>query len=75
MKDIEGVTKKRCYGDECPNEAGTLQCPTCQKQGSDSFFCSQDCFKKNWVSVMDSYGIACSNSFPGNTQADPQETK
>lgn len=44
----EGV-KKQCSGADCSNEAGTLQCPTCQKQGLDSFFCSQDCFKRNWV--------------------------
>lgn len=39
-----------CIGADCPNEAGTLQCPTCLKLDiKDSFFCSQDCFKKNWV--------------------------
>ncbi|KAI9659718.1 MAG: Methionine aminopeptidase 1 [Alyxoria varia] len=38
----------KCQGQDCPNDAGTLQCPSCQKLGKDSFFCSQDCFKKNW---------------------------
>lgn len=36
-------------GDDCDNDAGTLQCPTCLKNDiKDSFFCSQDCFKRNW---------------------------
>jgi methionyl aminopeptidase len=27
-----------------------LQCPKCLSLGiKDSYFCSQDCFKKNWV--------------------------
>ena len=39
-------------GADCPNEASTLQCPTCQKIGKDNFFCSQDCFKKNWVDIL-----------------------
>lgn len=43
--------KKKCLGADCPNDAGSLQCPTCLKIGiKGSFFCSQDCFKKNWVS-------------------------
>ncbi|KAI3546289.1 methionine aminopeptidase [Colletotrichum filicis] len=46
----EPPAKKMCLGVDCPNEAGTLQCPTCLKLGiKGSFFCSQDCFKKNWV--------------------------
>ncbi|KAK1455804.1 methionine aminopeptidase, partial [Colletotrichum melonis] len=45
----EPPAKKMCLGVDCPNEAGTLQCPTCLKLGiKGSFFCSQDCFKKNW---------------------------
>lgn len=40
---------RKCGGGDCNNDAGTLQCPTCQKQGQDSFFCSQECFKRNWV--------------------------
>ncbi|GAB7357171.1 hypothetical protein MBLNU459_g8162t1 [Dothideomycetes sp. NU459] len=42
------AAKRQCQGADCSNDAGTLQCPTCQKQGKDSFFCSQDCFKRNW---------------------------
>lgn len=42
---------RKCLGAECANDATSLQCPTCQKVGRDSFFCSQDCFKKNWVDI------------------------
>ncbi|KAF4472671.1 methionyl aminopeptidase [Fusarium albosuccineum] len=45
----EPPAKKKCMGADCENDAGSLQCPTCLKLGiKDSFFCSQDCFKKNW---------------------------
>lgn len=40
-----------CAGKDCPNTNATLKCPTCLKNGKDVFFCSQDCFKKNWVRV------------------------
>lgn len=50
MADTEPPAKKKCLGADCENDAGSLQCPTCLKLGiKDSFFCSQDCFKKNWV--------------------------
>ncbi|KAH9224339.1 peptidase M24, structural domain-containing protein [Leptodontidium sp. 2 PMI_412] len=40
---------RKCIGLDCDNDAGTLQCPTCLKLGiKDSFFCSQDCFKRSW---------------------------
>lgn len=40
---------RKCMGDDCDNDAGSLQCPTCLKLGiKDSYFCSQDCFKRNW---------------------------
>lgn len=46
----EPPAKKKCLGVDCDNDAGSLQCPTCLKLGvKDSYFCSQDCFKKNWV--------------------------
>lgn len=49
----EPPTKRKCLGADCENDAGSLQCPTCMKLGiKDSFFCSQDCFKKNWVSLI-----------------------
>ncbi|KAF4170660.1 hypothetical protein CNMCM8694_004501 [Aspergillus lentulus] len=41
---------KKCCGTDCDNDAGTLQCPTCLKLGvKGSYFCSQECFKKNWT--------------------------
>ncbi|PKY01238.1 methionine aminopeptidase 1 [Aspergillus campestris IBT 28561] len=41
--------ERKCQGVDCGKEAGNLQCPTCLKLGlNDSYFCSQDCFKKNW---------------------------
>ncbi|KAK3326648.1 peptidase M24, structural domain-containing protein [Apodospora peruviana] len=40
--------KRKCSGGDCDNDAGSLQCPTCLKLGKDNFFCSQDCFKRNW---------------------------
>ncbi|KAL5047729.1 hypothetical protein BDW71DRAFT_34471 [Aspergillus fruticulosus] len=40
---------RKCLGADCRNVAGDLQCPTCLKNGiRDSYFCSQDCFKRNW---------------------------
>ncbi|KAE8403247.1 peptidase M24, structural domain-containing protein [Aspergillus pseudonomiae] len=52
MGDIasELPSKRKCLGVDCENEAPALQCPTCLKLGmKDSYFCSQDCFKKNWA--------------------------
>ncbi|KAF2863342.1 peptidase M24 [Piedraia hortae CBS 480.64] len=48
-KEVTVALKRKCEGDGCPNDAGSLQCPTCQKLGKESYFCSQDCFKKNWT--------------------------
>ncbi|KAM3069144.1 Methionine aminopeptidase 1 [Clarireedia jacksonii] len=49
MASEEPATKRKCMGVDCDNDAGTLQCPTCLKLGmKDSFFCSQDCFKRSW---------------------------
>lgn len=46
----EPPSKAICAGAGCQNGAGALQCPTCQKLGlKNSYFCSQDCFKRNWV--------------------------
>ncbi|KAI1737466.1 putative methionine aminopeptidase, type I [Xylaria scruposa] len=43
------MSKNKCSGTGCNNEAGSLQCPTCLKLLlTQSYFCSQDCFKKNW---------------------------
>ncbi|KAI7773034.1 methionine aminopeptidase 1 [Diaporthe eres] len=44
------ASKPKCLGVECANDAGALQCPTCLKLGKEnSYFCSQDCFKRSWV--------------------------
>ncbi|KAF9730591.1 hypothetical protein PMIN06_007664 [Paraphaeosphaeria minitans] len=44
---------RKCLGADCENEAGDLQCPTCVKAGmQDSYFCSQDCFKRNWHKTL-----------------------
>jgi methionyl aminopeptidase len=40
---------RKCSGADCENDAGSLQCPNCQKIGKESYFCSQDCFKRNWA--------------------------
>ncbi|CAG8737612.1 11287_t:CDS:2, partial [Dentiscutata erythropus] len=37
-----------CRGQDCTNPS-KLQCPTCLKLNISSYFCSQECFKKNWV--------------------------
>lgn len=47
----EEVTKRKCTGTACDNEASSLQCPTCLKLGKESYFCSQDCFKRSWVNA------------------------
>ncbi|KAI1197618.1 methionine aminopeptidase 1 [Nemania serpens] len=44
----KAATQTKCLGNDCENDAGTLQCPACLKFGKESFFCSQICFKKNW---------------------------
>jgi methionyl aminopeptidase len=45
---------RKCLGVGCTHEAGSLQCPTCLKQGiNDSYFCSQQCFKNSWVGIHD----------------------
>ncbi|KAL8928317.1 MAG: hypothetical protein Q9172_001001 [Xanthocarpia lactea] len=47
--EISSTTKRKCLGADCGNDAGALQCPSCLKIGiKGSYFCSQDCFKKNW---------------------------
>lgn len=45
---MAGDAPRKCSSKDCDNEAGSLQCPNCQKLGKESYFCSQDCFKRNW---------------------------
>ncbi|KAI4230024.1 MAG: hypothetical protein L6R36_000403 [Xanthoria steineri] len=47
--ETSSTAKKRCLGADCENDAEALQCPSCLKIGiTGSYFCSQNCFKKNW---------------------------
>ncbi|PKS06069.1 hypothetical protein jhhlp_007903 [Lomentospora prolificans] len=71
----EAQTKVKCLGADCENDAGSLQCPTCLKIGiKDSFFCSQECFKRNWnehkalhkKTQDQSQGGGFYNPFPGH---------
>lgn len=45
----ETAGPRKCLGVDCGKDATALQCPKCQKLGKESYFCSQDCFKKSWV--------------------------
>ncbi|ORX77518.1 methionine aminopeptidase [Basidiobolus meristosporus CBS 931.73] len=60
---------KLCQGIDCQNPA-KLQCPTCLKLNiEDSYFCSQECFKKNWPthkSVHKSVLQETTNPWPGH---------
>jgi hypothetical protein len=49
MTDKAEQPVRKCAGADCDKDADTLQCPSCQKMGKESYFCSQDCFKRNWV--------------------------
>ena len=41
---------RKCAG--CEKPASSLQCPKClQLNVLDSYFCDQDCFKRNWVDI------------------------
>ena len=48
-KEVTVNNERKCEGADCSNDAGSLQCPTCQKLGKEAYFCGQDCFKRNWV--------------------------
>ena len=47
--DQAAAQPRKCPGLECGNDASTLQCPKCKDMGVESFFCSQECFKRSWV--------------------------
>ncbi|KAA8575999.1 hypothetical protein EYC84_006162 [Monilinia fructicola] len=68
MATEDSTSTRQCIGVDCENEAGSLQCPTCLKLGTkDSFFCSQDCFKKSWTEhkkVHKSQTTGLFNPFP-----------
>ncbi|KAK5329328.1 Methionine aminopeptidase 1 [Exophiala xenobiotica] len=46
--DQAAAQPRKCPGLNCGNDASTLQCPKCKDMGVESFFCSQDCFKRSW---------------------------
>ena len=57
-----------CCGADCGKEAsGTLKCPTCLKNNVTSYFCSQECFKRNWrvhKSIHPKAGVDTYDPFP-----------
>ncbi|KAF2089193.1 methionine aminopeptidase [Saccharata proteae CBS 121410] len=55
------ATERQCSGKDCSNPVGDLQCPTCQKQNKEAYFCSQDCFKRNWSEHKALHKSATSN--------------
>lgn len=63
---------RKCSGKDCDNDAGQLQCPNCQKLGKESYFCSQDCFKRNWVHSKILHGR---QTCPANTGPQPEHKK
>ncbi|KAI9682037.1 MAG: Methionine aminopeptidase 1 [Caeruleum heppii] len=66
--------KRQCVGTSCGNEAGALQCPTCLKLGQESFFCSQDCFKRSWSdhkALHKSQGASLRSLFPPKVVSKP----
>ncbi|KAJ9643981.1 Methionine aminopeptidase 1 [Coniosporium tulheliwenetii] len=71
---IDDSSPRKCLGKDCPNDAGSLQCPTCQKMGKESYFCSQDCFKRNWSehkAVHKSQSNPLRNLFPPKVVSEP----
>ncbi|OMH86144.1 Methionine aminopeptidase 1, partial [Zancudomyces culisetae] len=42
------VTASKCSREGCGIEQVKLKCPICLKNGMDSFYCSQECFKLDW---------------------------
>jgi methionyl aminopeptidase len=48
-QEVVVAKARKCEGADCDQDAGALQCPTCQKLGKESYFCGQECFKRNWV--------------------------
>lgn len=72
---MAAVAPRKCIGLDCANDAGTLQCPTCLKMGTDSFFCSQDCFKRSWVCACSSCDRIFISLYPELTLAGlPQDS-
>jgi methionyl aminopeptidase len=48
-----------CASQGCENPVtGNLACPNCKKLGLDNYFCTQDCFKKNYATHKQFHAIA-----------------
>ncbi|TID13475.1 methionine aminopeptidase type I [Venturia nashicola] len=74
MADAADKTVRKCAGGDCDKDADTLQCPTCQKIGKESFFCGQDCFKRNWAGHKTSHkslGNSFRSIFPPKVVSEP----
>ncbi|MCJ1367802.1 Methionine aminopeptidase 1 [Acarospora aff. strigata] len=66
--------KRRCIGLGCQHDAGSLQCPTCLKLGKESYFCSQDCFKRSWAehkAIHKAQSNLLRNIFPPRAVSEP----
>ena len=49
----------KCASPGCDNTAtGNLACPNCKKLGIDNYFCTQECFKKNYAAHKQVHAIA-----------------
>lgn len=49
----------QCASPGCDNPVtGNLACPNCKKLGIDNYFCTQDCFKKNYATHKQVHAIA-----------------
>lgn len=48
IKRLTMTAVVECSSAVCDKAASDLKCPVCLKQGVDSFFCDQNCFKRNW---------------------------
>jgi zf-MYND-like zinc finger, mRNA-binding len=66
--DQAALQPRKCPGLNCDNDASTLQCPKCKEMGVESFFCSQDCFKRSWVGVL---GLRKTGDRPSNAILTP----
>lgn len=60
-----------CTGADCGKVASTaLKCPTCLKSNINSYFCGQDCFKRNWKTHKATHpkaGVDTYDPFPSET--------
>ncbi|CAN6598292.1 methionine aminopeptidase 1 [Trichomonascus vanleenenianus] len=55
-----------CSREGCENEANSLKCPTCLKNGLQSYFCGQECFKKGWAVHKLTHPVSIHDPFPSS---------